>query len=286
MIRPSLYTQPVLNPLIFHLTAMPPSHLIIVCCHGVWLGGPTLGQDESEWLIADFQRGETPTFVQHIKAGVDALAQNCPGSVLVFSGYVAWLTFCARTNHDRGPTRKESRISEAAGYKSIAAKNNYWGLLQDEDINDAVLLEERALDSYHNVFFSLTLFYSHYKRWPAHITIVSHGFKKERLVDGHCAAIGFPLDRVTFIGIDPPGMAASSKDQDKEEAMKGAALAIGEWGDDPHGRGESLAGKRVKRNPWGVWQSVFSSEDGDRGGLVLKMENGSEVMDEEQARPW
>jgi hypothetical protein len=81
-------------------------------------------------------------------------------------------------------------------------------------------------------------------------------------------------------------MAASSKDQDKEEAMKGAALAMGEWGDDPHGRGESLAGKRVKRNPWGVWQGVFSSEDGDRGGLVLKMENGSEVMDEEQARPW
>lgn len=74
---------------------MPPSHLIIVCCHGVWLGGPTLGQDEGEWLIADFQRGETPTFVQHIKAGVDALAQNCGGSVLVFSGYVTRLSFRA-----------------------------------------------------------------------------------------------------------------------------------------------------------------------------------------------
>ncbi|KAI1040655.1 hypothetical protein LB505_006499 [Fusarium chuoi] len=273
MIKPSLCIQPfqLLNPLIFLLTAMPPSHLIIVCCHGVWLGGPTLGQDESEWLIADFQRGETPTFVQHIEAGVDALAQNCPGSILVFSG---------------GPTRKESRISEADGYKNIAAKNNYWGLLQDEDINDAVLLEERALDSYHNVLFSLTLFYTHYKRWPAHITIVSHGFKKERLVDGHCAAIGFPLDRVTFIGIDPPGMAASLKDQDKEQAMKGAALAMGEWKDDPHGRGESLAGKRVKRNPWSVWQGVFPSEDDDRGDLVIKMENGSEVIDEKAAQPW
>ncbi|KAF4451587.1 hypothetical protein F53441_5443 [Fusarium austroafricanum] len=254
-----------------HLTAMPPSHLIIVCCHGVWLGGPTHGQDEDEWLIADFQRGETPTFVQHIKAGVKAVAQERSNSVLIFSG---------------GPTRKESRISEAAGYKNIAYKNNYWGLLQNEEASNAVLLEERALDSYHNVLFSLTLFHTQFKAWPTHITIVSHGFKKDRLVDGHCKAIGFPLGRVTFIGIDPPGMVAVWKDQDKEEAMKGVGLTMGEWKDDPHGRGESLAGKRTKRNPWAVWQGVFPSEDCDHGGLVVKMENGSEVIDEEAAWPW
>ncbi|KAF9765980.1 hypothetical protein IL306_001658 [Fusarium sp. DS 682] len=136
---------------------MPPSHLIIVCCHGVWLGGPTLGQDEKEWLIADFQRGETPTFVQHVKTGVEALAQGSSNSALVFSG---------------GPTRQETKISEAAGYKNIAAQNNYWGLLQDEDINNAVLLEERALDSYYNVLFSLSLFYARFKVWPNHITII------------------------------------------------------------------------------------------------------------------
>ncbi|KAM0555155.1 hypothetical protein ACHAPJ_006507 [Fusarium lateritium] len=250
---------------------MPPTHLIIVCCHGVWLGGPTHGQSEDEWLIADFQRGETPTFVQHIKAGVKAFADDPSNSVLVFSG---------------GPTRKETKISEAAGYKSIASENGYWGLLQDGDHNDRILLEDRALDSYHNLLFSLTLFYARFEAWPTHTTIVSHGFKKERLVDGHYAAIGFPLDRVTFIGIDPPGMAAVSKDHDKQDAMKGVGLALGEWKDDPHGRGESLAGKRAKRNPWAVRQGMFPGDDCNYGGLVVKLENGSEVIDEEAARPW
>lgn len=62
------------------------SHLVIVCCHGIWLGGPSNGTNEEEWLIADFQRGETETFIEHIKAGVAALAKGRDDAVLVFSG--------------------------------------------------------------------------------------------------------------------------------------------------------------------------------------------------------
>lgn len=59
--------------------------LIIVCCHGIWLGGPSLGADEAEWLIAPFQHGETPTFTEHIKAGFRLLS-SMPDTLLVFSG--------------------------------------------------------------------------------------------------------------------------------------------------------------------------------------------------------
>ena len=65
----------------------PFNHLIIVCCHGIWTGGPSRGFDESEWLIAGFQSGEAPTFIEHIKAGLREL-KNDDRSLLMFSGYV------------------------------------------------------------------------------------------------------------------------------------------------------------------------------------------------------
>ncbi len=66
--------------------ALPiPSHLIIVCGHAIWLGGPENGWDEGEWLIEGYKKGETPTFIEHIKAGLQTLASD-DKSVLAFSG--------------------------------------------------------------------------------------------------------------------------------------------------------------------------------------------------------
>jgi dihydrofolate synthase len=67
-----------------------PTHLVLVCCHGIWRGGPANGFDESEWLIANFQVGETPTFIEHIKDGLRELERD-DNAVLVFSGLVSFL---------------------------------------------------------------------------------------------------------------------------------------------------------------------------------------------------
>ena len=63
----------------------PPDHLIVVCGHAIWLGGPENGYDESEWLIESYKAGETPTFIDHIRAGVRLLSQD-ENAILVFSG--------------------------------------------------------------------------------------------------------------------------------------------------------------------------------------------------------
>jgi hypothetical protein len=65
---------------------MQADHLILVCCHAIWLGGPSKGRHEAEWLIAPFQNGETPTFIEHVKKGLGMLF-TVPNSLLVFSGY-------------------------------------------------------------------------------------------------------------------------------------------------------------------------------------------------------
>jgi len=64
-----------------------PNHLVIVCGHAIWAGGPKKGFDESEWLIESYKSGETPTFIEHIKAGVEILGRD-ERSVVMFSGWV------------------------------------------------------------------------------------------------------------------------------------------------------------------------------------------------------
>lgn len=88
-------------PTITHLEAsnplfsiFPPSdgpaqdHLIIVACHGIWKGGPTLGENDDEWTLEPYQRNwnETHQWIQHIEAGVELLERSNGTAVLMFSG--------------------------------------------------------------------------------------------------------------------------------------------------------------------------------------------------------
>ena len=106
------------------------------------------------------------------------------------------------------------------------------------------------------------------------------------------------------MGIDPPGIVFTSREDqdqacvgeigvDKESGWDGIANAVGDWKVDEHGRGEKLAGKREGRNPWGVWQGVWSEgSTGDvpalenKGGLKMKIINAVEVIDENEKMPW
>jgi len=65
---------------------MAPNHLVIVCGHAIWLGGRKNGWEEAEWLIEGYKQGETPTFIEHIKAGVQVLSED-ESAVLAFSGW-------------------------------------------------------------------------------------------------------------------------------------------------------------------------------------------------------
>lgn len=178
---------------------------------------------------------------------------------------------------DRAPTRSETRISEAQSYAALAAHHGYWGLVDAARADAVVVLEERALDSYHNILFGLTRFYAREGAWPATLTLVGHAFKQPRL-EAHCAAIGFPLSRVSFVGIDPPAMAAV--------ASPGVARAVDDWAADPHGRGPVLATKRRARNPWAVYQGLFPHGCSDKGGLVTRGHGADEMLVEDAPRPW
>lgn len=195
-------------------------------------------------------------------------------------------------------------LSEARSYASLAAANAYWDILPPPQpsapsppsnlvstvspdplspcpLHPRILCEERALDSYQNILFSLVAFWRPARRWPRRLTIVSHAFKRRRLVEAHCAAVGFPVAQVRFVGLNPPGV---------PEVLGAEERAVAEWLRDPPGRSAGLQAKRRARNPWAVAQTLFLDDDERReSGVETEMlEDGKEeyLIDGTGVRPW
>lgn len=256
-----------------------PIHLIIVCCHAIYIGGPTNGHSEKEWLIASFQKDETPTFIQHIQAGLYLLSSSFT-SILIISG---------------SKTRPEVDKSEAQSYLDLCVSNSFWNITTPEEAKERILLEEQALDSFANVLFSLLKFWRKTGHFPEKMTIVSHGFKEDRFMELHIPAIRFPKDKVVFFGIDPEYMKVGNGAFDEEragEVRRGSReKGFGEWERDPLGVGSVLSGKREGRNPWSVTQVWFESEEERKRSGVMTIRKIQEAGFEEEfltgeRQPW
>ena len=124
-------------------------------------------------------------------------------------------------------------------------------MCQDEHDRQRLIAEVFATDSYQNILFSLIAFRSRFGRWPQHVTVVSHEFKKQRFIEEHRKAIRWPADKLTFIGHNPPEDVTPNAALDLSEAGNRAC-----WIDDLYGANGQLARKRRNRG----WRDAASLE--------------------------
>jgi hypothetical protein len=225
-----------------------PTHLIIVCCHAIYLKTLTHSTSdipslsEENWLIEAFQKSETSTYMTHIKTGLTLLSQNSDAN-LVFSG---------------GATKRNlTSMTEAQSYLDVAIEHDLFGLeTSPPSLRQRMFVEEWATDSFQNILLSLIQFPIFIDQlrcdgsstkiepvYPEKLTIISHEFKRRRFMDLHLPAIHFPLSRTKFIGIDPPFSPKRLAGIVEGDRLRG----YGAWEKDLYGVGDLLAGKRAGR---------------------------------------
>lgn len=210
-------------------------NLIIVPGHAAFKAefDPSAGDpvDESNWVLQSFQNGEVQYYIEHVKAGVEHLAQNV-GALLLFSG---------------GRTREQSGDwSEAATYSTVAAHYNYWrgaGNPSADDIKSNISLEEYARDSLENVQFSIERYRELTGQRPQHITVVGWEFKKPRF-DFHRQTLEIDTADFTYLSVNNPS--------DLQGALKGEQRTLEQFRQDPYGQHPPLSDKKQERNPFNI----------------------------------
>jgi hypothetical protein len=197
---------------------------VLVAGHAVYVAdGFSAPAADSSWLLQDFQRGEPPFYIEHMREGVRLAAED-PSALLVFSG--------GQTRPEAGPR------SEALGYWRVTRHSSWWG---NANVEPRTATEEFARDSFENLLFGICRFLECTGRPPEKVDVVSWGFKRERF-DMHREAVRFPTKPFCFHDVGTPRDLARA-----EEGEKGTVTLFRA---DPYGTGEDLGHKRVKRNPF------------------------------------
>lgn len=215
-------------------------HLVMVPCHGVHVFNGNVLDDASGWLL--YSPVQFPVIRNHITQALAQLDID-PHSLLLFSG---------------ASTRAEVPASEAFSYYQLAAQHH------NMKHHQRVHLEENALDSFENLLMSLCRFKELTGAYPERVTVVGFEFKKRRFVELHRHAIGYPMDRFKYIGIDDPygtDIDADYMKQHQEWLVKAREgeqkYAFSLFQVDLFGCKGSLLEKKLKRDPFNRHSGVL-----------------------------
>lgn len=197
-------------------------HAVILAGHSVLVRSKNLAADSS-WALLDFQKGEPPFYLEHVRAAVE-LSAGDPDSLLIISG---------------GPTRVEAGPrSEAASYYATAAHYAWFGFPQAAA---RAVIEDFARDSFENLLFGICRFREYAGEYPDRVTVVSWAFKQQRF-GLHGDAIGWPRERFGYLGPNNP--------RHLDQALASEHNAIEAYTRDPYSSGERFRAKRIERNPF------------------------------------
>ncbi|KAG8920527.1 hypothetical protein FRC02_000847 [Tulasnella sp. 418] len=244
------------------------THLVMVAGHAVWKGcDPANRLDEGDWLLEERQKGggNVEAFFSHIKRGAEIIVAD-PNSLLIFSG---------------GQTRPSSLTTEAQSYHRLAIESHLLGrpgLTNDTSPSNRVFSENYALDSYQNLLFSLARFREVTGSYPARITVVGFGMKKQRFEELHRRAIRWPKERFHYIGIDVKGDTSASY---QGEAVYGFTP----YSRDIYGCHDELLAKRRRRNPFHTFHPYHVSAP-EMADLIEWCPEGKRNMLFSGALPW
>ena len=203
--------------------------LVMVAGHAVYTSSKCdKAEGEDAWFLEPYQKhpGQASSFVDHIRAGVEAAAGD-DDALLLFSG--------GETRQDAGPR------SEAQSYWNVAESKDWFG--NRESVRWRTLTEEFARDSFENLLFSMCRFRELTGHYPLNVTVVSYDFKERRFTDLHRHALRFPELQFSFVGVPIPA-------SNQVGALEGEQKVLAMFQQDPYGCKGELRKKRIGRDPF------------------------------------